>query len=102
LLSLQTEMKNILESKSKVILQCKSKYKEMVLKEVNIKMFNLKIIEPNAFKFLIGHNAKETYKVFMENLHRLQKFLDAFINPSELFEFMDSLREEPKIQDACN
>jgi hypothetical protein len=37
--------------------------------------------------------------IFRENIERISKFIDAFINPDQLFEFIDKINEHPKIKE---
>lgn len=46
-------MKNLVDDKMKLIYENKSKYKEELLKEMNMKLYRLKIIQPKAFKLTL-------------------------------------------------
>ena len=98
LLSLQTEIESLIESKTKHIQGIKSKCKEAMLKDINMKLFRLKIIHPASFKLSISGHIKDVEAVFVENIERLSKFVDAFINPDQLFAFIDNLNDEPTVQ----
>lgn len=98
LLVLQEDLKELVESKSKLISESKSKYKEELLKEVNMKLYRLKVIQPMAFKLSLCENIKDIQAIFKENIKRVSNFLDTFINPENLFEFLDRLNEHPKLK----
>lgn len=102
LLSLQTDLKDLIEDKINLITNCESKAKDLILKEVNMKLYRLKIIQPKAFKLSLAENIKDIEIIFRENLERVKKFLDVFINPEKLFKFMDRLREDERIRKAVD
>ena len=93
LLTLQTELKDMVDYKMKIIKDIKSKSKEELLKEVNMKLYRLKIIEPKAFKLSLNENINDIIAIFKENIDRVIKFIDSFINPGQFFEFIDKINE---------
>lgn len=97
LLNLQTQIEALIGSKTKYIWGIKSKFKESLLKEINMKLFRLKIIDPASFKLCLTDDINAIESVFHENLDKFSKFIDAFINPDQLFEFIDTLNSEPKV-----
>lgn len=98
LLELQDELKTLVDEKTKEIFSTKSKLKDNLLKEINMKLYRLKIIQPTAFKLSLAENISEVEAIFKENISRLSKFIDAFINPQKLFNFIDRLNEDPVIR----
>jgi hypothetical protein len=92
-------MKDLVEQKMGLIYDNKSKYKEEILKGINMKLYRLKIIQPRAFKLTLSKNIDEVQSIFKENIDRVSKFIDAFINPNKLFEFIDKINEHPKIKE---
>lgn len=98
LMALQNDLRDLVESKTKLIKDTKSKIKDELLKEVNMKLYRLKIIQPLAFKLSLADNIKDIHAVFKENIDRVSKFIDAFINPEKLFNFIDKLNEDPRVR----
>lgn len=112
-MSLQNDLHNLVESKIKLIRNTKSKVKDELLKEINMKLYRLKIIQggnqirianrvvneqTNGFKLSLTDNIKDIHAVFKENIDRVSKFIDAFINPEKLFNFIDRLNEDPRVK----
>ncbi|CAI2364009.1 unnamed protein product [Moneuplotes crassus] len=93
LLTLQTEMKTLVDGKMNSLKAIKSKFKDDLLKETNMKLYRLKVIEPKAFNLSLNENINDLLGIFKENLDRIASFIDAIINPIQLFQFMDRLND---------
>ena len=100
LLTLQTELKELVDAKMNLIKNNKSKYKDDILKNINMKLYRLKIIHPRAFKLSLNENINDILAIFQENIERVTKFIDAFVNPHSLFEFIDRINENPKLRES--
>ena len=95
---IQNELSRIVEDKSNLILSLRSKLKLPIQKNINLKIFSLKIIDPNGFKFVLGTKVKEIHKTLSENLRRIADFFDALIDPSKIYEFLDRLKVDPRVK----
>ena len=99
LIDLQEKLNKIMEDKSNFIFHLKSKLKLQILKDINPKLFNLKKkINPDVFKIVLGDKVMKINKVFSQNIKRFTHFIDAFVDPSKIFEFLDKLKADKRVE----